>query len=161
MFNHNSEQTRGALTANSISTTSLLHCHWKEDSLYPPISFGIPWMKRNSGRTKYTVKVPEDERLTTLGPTPIVIDSGSQYTKIGDAGNEFPRYVIPSVVATLRANKSTHKAGFDALRYIGQNSTKWRLDRAFDPMEPDWDCALALWEHAFLVSVYSVGSKLI
>eukprot|EP01127_Copromyxa_protea_P005876 TRINITY_DN15709_c0_g1_i1.p1 TRINITY_DN15709_c0_g1~~TRINITY_DN15709_c0_g1_i1.p1 ORF type:complete len:782 (-),score=138.49 TRINITY_DN15709_c0_g1_i1:40-2385(-) len=97
---------------------------------------------------------PLDEKelwpMQISAPATIVIDSGSQYTKIGEAGNEFPRYVIPSVVATLRSDRGTHKAGEAALRYIGQNSTKWKLDRVFDPLDPDWDAALALWEHAFV-----------
>lgn len=41
-------------------------------------------------------------------------------------------------------------AGFEALRKA-TDPRKWNIQPVFDPMEPDWDSGLSLWEHIFQV----------
>lgn len=111
-------------------------------------------MKKNYGINKFMVRHIywwTWSNPMCLAGTPIVIDSGSRFVKVGEAGNEIPRYVLPSLVASSRTNKGEYLAGFEALRKAN-DPRKWNIQPVFDPMEPDWDSALSLWEHIFQVS---------
>lgn len=76
------------------------------------------------------------------------MDSGSRFMKLGHAGEEYPRYVVPSLVATDRQDSSHYVAGWEA-KGAAQESSRYKLGRAFDPLDPDWDLALAMWEHVY------------
>eukprot|EP01128_Nolandella_sp_AFSM9_P004992 TRINITY_DN2355_c0_g1_i1.p1 TRINITY_DN2355_c0_g1~~TRINITY_DN2355_c0_g1_i1.p1 ORF type:complete len:1543 (-),score=607.78 TRINITY_DN2355_c0_g1_i1:24-4652(-) len=78
----------------------------------------------------------------------IVVDSGSRFLKVGISGEPMPRYVLPSIVATSVTNETNYLAGYAALKKA-TNPQLWNMGPAFDPMDPDWDAALSIWEHTF------------
>lgn len=83
-------------------------------------------------------KVPEDKFWEPLhedlwhsqlyAPTPIVIDSGSRFIKVGAAGEDIPRYVVPSLVAYNRANEQKYYAGWKAFNDATDPLT-WRIEK--------------------------------
>mmetsp|Transcript_39287 Transcript_39287/g.99012 ORF Transcript_39287/g.99012 Transcript_39287/m.99012 type:complete len:429 (+) Transcript_39287:360-1646(+) len=49
--------------------------------------------------------------MSASGLPAVVIDNGTGYTKMGYAGNCEPNFIIPSVIATMDADKATLKSG--------------------------------------------------
>ena len=80
--------------------------------------------------------------------TAVVLDSGSRFTRVGLANEEYPRFVLPSLVATARHDETQYLAGWEAAN-PNLSAEQWRVAQAFDAMDPDWDAALSMWEHSF------------
>ncbi|MFO7797069.1 MAG: double zinc ribbon domain-containing protein [Promethearchaeati archaeon] len=90
----------------------------------------------------------------TLRPgTPIILDVGSAYTKIGFAGESGPRYVFPSITGTEKYK--TVMVDIDARNiYVGNDAMKMRgVLKINHPIERgvilDWDDWYQILNHAF------------
>ncbi|KAJ4462688.1 putative Actin-related protein 3 [Paratrimastix pyriformis] len=91
------------------------------------------------------------------GKTPIVIDAGTGYTKLGYAGNLDPAHIIPTVVATRDTSKETtlrRQPGLEDLDfYVGDEVNAHKTTHL--PMFPirhgqveDWDLMERFYEQA-------------
>ncbi|XP_071785297.1 uncharacterized protein [Asterias amurensis] len=86
--------------------------------------------------------------------TAIVIDNGSEMLKVGFAGDEQPRYVVPSVVGRHRGEVQPDTATTKRAAFIGYDATRrgslLSLDYPTSGGEiHNWSDLEAIWEYAF------------
>jgi len=88
----------------------------------------------------------------------VVIDMGTTSTKSGFAGEDCPKFVIPSSVGVVGGEAAASSDGTDRVKgdlYAGTNAISVRRDHMRmqgvmqDGVVTDWDAAEALMEHTF------------
>jgi actin-related protein 2 len=85
----------------------------------------------------------------------VVCDNGSGFLKMGFAGDNFPRYTIPSIVGRplLRANQKIDDIELKALM-LGDEANPLRsmLEITYPVREgivENWEDMIALWDYTF------------
>ncbi len=87
--------------------------------------------------------------------TKVICDNGSGFLKMGFAGENFPRYTIPSIVGRplLRANQKIGEIELKQLM-LGDEANPLRsfLEITYPIREgivENWDDMIALWDYTF------------